>query len=278
MAKRKPSRNAERRPPGDGRPAAPDVPTRAAGQAGPRLYGTHAVLAALANPRRRAERLLITAEAERRLGPRVAEALAGRRDRPVLERIGRQDLAALLPEGAVHQGIALRATPLAQPSLAELLTGLPAGPAALIALDHITDPQNVGAILRSATAFGAQGVITTRHHGAPESGALAKAASGAFELLPYVQVGNLARTLKTLKEAGFWILGLDFAGGRALAEGAPGARLVLVLGAEGQGLRRLSREACDLLLRLPTRPPIDQLNVSNAAAVALYELLARNSL
>ena len=131
------------------------------------------------------------------------------------------------------------------------------------------------AILRSAAAFGALAVITTARHAPPESGALAKAASGALETVPYLQVGNLAQALDRFKTEGFWTLGLAGEADAALADCDPGARLVLVLGAEGSGLRRLTRERCDLLARLPTRPPIDQLNISNAAAVALYELLGR---
>lgn len=262
------------------RPAAPKAARRA--EAGLWLYGQHAVLAALANPKRRCSRLLATAEAREKLdqGPR---GLLGRRAdglRP--EPAGREDLAALLPPAAVHQGLALAVEPLAQPSLAELLGALadspPAAPRRVIcALDHVTDPQNVGAILRSAAAFGAAGLLTTRRNAAPESGALAKAASGALERVPYLQVGNLAQALESLKNDGFWVMGLASEGSETLPLRDPGERLALVLGAEGEGLRRLTRERCDLLLRLPTRPPLDQLNVSNAAAIAFYELLGRPS-
>jgi 23S rRNA (guanosine2251-2'-O)-methyltransferase len=130
-------------------------------------------------------------------------------------------------------------------------------------------------VLRSAAAFGALAVVTLDKGAPEESGTLAKAASGAFEVVPYISVVNLARSLDALKEAGFWCLGLAGEAEHSLAESRPGAAVALVLGAEGSGLRRLTRERCDLLVKLPTRPPIDSLNVSNAAAVALYELLGR---
>jgi 23S rRNA (guanosine2251-2'-O)-methyltransferase len=174
----------------------------------------------------------------------------------------REDLAALLPPGAVHQGLAAQVSPLDQPALPELLDHLDRGAAppnraaehpvgadgpqrraVLVALDQVTDPQNVGAVLRSAAAFGAAAVLGPRHGQAPESAALAKAASGALEHVPYIDAGNLARALGLLKKRGFWVLGLA--------------------------------ADCDLLARLPAHPPIGQLNVSNAAAVALYELLGR---
>ena len=226
-------------------------------------------------------RLLATAESAAKHGPRLESLLGNRPDGPRPEIVGRENLAELLPEGAVHQGLALRAAPLPQPDLPDLLAGLPpAGPGAaqvVVALDQITDPQNVGAILRSAAAFGAVAVIATRRHAAPESGALAKAASGALDHLAYLQVVNLARALDQLKAADFWILGLAADAPAAIAEAEAGGRVVLALGAEGPGLRRLTRERCDLLVRLPTTGPIGQLNVSNAAAVALYELLGRRA-
>ena len=237
------------------------------------LYGAHPVLAALTNSARRCRRLLITVEAERRLGSALSNALATRRDSLSVERQDRRDLAAPLPEGAVHQGLALEAEPLEQPALFEIAESAGPGSQVVVALDQVTDPQNVGAILRSAAAFGALAVLAPERHAAPESGALAKAASGALERLPYVPVTNLARALDELKAAGFWCLGLDSEAERSLPQASPLERAVLVLGAEGPGLRRLTRERCDLLVRLPTRPAMGHLNVSNAAAVALYELL-----
>ena len=180
-----------------------------------------------------------------------------------------------MPAGAVHQGLAALVDPLPMIDLSELLDDIPAdSPAHLIILDQVTDPQNVGAILRSASAFGAAGLILTERHAAPESGVLAKAASGALDHLPMVRVVNLARAIEAVKQAGLLVPGpCRPKATMTLAEAKPTGRIALVLGAEGTGLRRLTREHCDQLLRLPTAGPIDQLNVSNAAAVALYELV-----
>jgi 23S rRNA (guanosine2251-2'-O)-methyltransferase len=240
------------------------------------------VRAALANPQRRCLRLLATAEAGKRLAPAPPDSAKPQKlgSLPLaVETVARERIDHLLPEGAVHQGLALLAEPLPQPALQELLT--PCGDAeesgrrVVVILDQVTDPQNTGAVLRSAAAFGAAALITTRRHAPPESGALAKAASGALEHVPYVQVGNLVRAMDTLKAKGFWSLGLSGEATQSLTEADPGGPLVLVLGAEGTGLRRLTAEACDIMARLPTRGPIGALNVSNAAAVALYELLGR---
>ncbi len=301
MNERKPSRNRSRPRPG-GHPEKPGKrrARRVSGEASIWLYGAHAAIEALANPRRRCQRLLLGPEAAQRHGPRIDALLAARRARdpaeaPSIEAVARGDIARNLPEGAVHQGLALLARPLDQPDLRDFLAGpgtrgaaegraaggraaggrAAGGRAVVVVLDQVTDPQNVGAVLRSAAAFGARALITTRRHAPPESGSLAKAASGALEHVPYLQVGNLAHALESLKTAGFWSLGLGGEAERTLAEADPGGALALVLGAEDTGLRRLTREACDVLVRLPTRPPIDALNVSNAAAVALYELLGR---
>jgi 23S rRNA (guanosine2251-2'-O)-methyltransferase len=197
---------------------------------------------------------------------------------PEPEIIGRADLEATLPEQAVHQGVAARCDPLPERALADLLSELdPNAPALLVGLDQVTDPQNVGAVLRSTAAFGAAGLILTERHAAPEGGALARAASGALDVTPLVRVGNLAKALDELKEAGFWIFGLAGEGEDRLDSVDLPDRLVILLGAEGSGLRRLTRERCDRLVRLPTGGPIDQLNVSNAAAVALYEVARRRS-
>jgi 23S rRNA (guanosine2251-2'-O)-methyltransferase len=279
---------------GSGKSAA-GRPPQGAGDAGIWLYGVHAVRAALANPRRRCLRLLTTAEAGERLaqampdGEKSQNSQKSRKSEtplPAIETVARERIERLLAVGAVHQGVALLAEPLPQPAIQELLAASSgtegsgrrvqgSGRRVVVVLDQVTDPQNAGAVLRSAAAFGAAALITTRRHAPPESGALAKAASGALEHVPYLQVGNLARALDALKAAGFWTLGLSGAATQGLAEADPGGPLVLVLGAEGVGLRRLTAEACDVMARLPTQGPIDTLNVSNAAAVALYELLGR---
>ena len=248
----------ERRPP----PAPP--PLREA--RGPYLYGQHAVLAALANPGRRLHRLLATEEAARDLPASPAV-------RP--ERVERRVLDQLLP-GAVHQGLALLADPLPEPGF-DALIGTTEADSLYLVLDQVTDPHNVGAILRSAAAFGAAAVIVQERHSPPLSGALAKAASGAVELVPLCRVVNLARALRDMKDAGIRTVGLDSEAGASLADCLLPGPLALVLGAEGEGLRRLVGETCDALARLPTRPPLASLNVSNAAAIALYAARQRGA-
>jgi 23S rRNA (guanosine2251-2'-O)-methyltransferase len=254
----------------------PPHPAAAARPPGPTggnywIFGHHTVTAALANPRRRIHRLLAAQGEQAELPPGRPPGLA-------LERSDAQALAALLPSGAVHQGLAALVEPLPMVDLGEVIEDLPPEtPAHILVLDQVTDPQNVGAILRSAAAFGAACLVLTERHAAPESGALAKAASGALDVLPMVRVVNLARAIEALKRAGFWCLGLAGEGEMTLAEAKATGRVALVLGAEGSGLRRLTREHCDQLVRLPTRGPIDQLNVSNAAAVALYELVRQTT-
>lgn len=227
------------------------------------LYGRHAVEMALRNPRRQIRRLIATRE--------PAAALAG--IRPGLEAtvLDRKALERELPQDAVHQGVALLAEPLDQPDLEPLLAGL-SGDAAIVVLDQVTDPHNVGAILRSAAAFAAAAVLTPRRHAPAETATLAKAASGALEHVPLIAATNLDRALQQLKAAGFWCIGLDAAAETPLAGARLDGRIALVLGAEGAGLRRLTAKGCDLLVHLPTSGAIGSLNVSNAAAVALYAL------
>ena len=231
------------------------------------LYGIHAVEAALGNPNRRLRRLILTEEAE--------EGLAARRKLPwplTPERSDRARIDQLLGRDAVHQGAALLADPLGTPLLASVLEQRP-GP--VLVLDQVSDPRNVGAVLRSAAAFAAACVITQDRNAPEETGALAKAASGALETIPLIRAVNLARTLVALKAAGLWTVGLS-AGAPALSGPALSQRRVaLVVGAEGPGMRRLVRETCDEVAGLAMPGGMESLNVAAAATVALYELARR---
>ncbi len=228
------------------------------------LYGQHPLSAALANPERVFRRLAFTKQAAEKLTP----LLQKRHPKP--EIVEAQRLEKLLPAGAVHQGCAGEAEPLPELSLEEYLAMGEEKP--LLLLDQVTDPHNVGAILRSAAAFDAGAVITPARHAPEATGTLAKAASGALEMLPLIAVSNLAQAMEVLKKAGYWVAGLDGAAKQTLAQAKLSRKSALVLGAEGAGLRRLSAERCDLLVKLPIHAQMESLNVSNAAAVALYEL------
>ncbi|HUZ74056.1 MAG TPA: 23S rRNA (guanosine(2251)-2'-O)-methyltransferase RlmB [Stellaceae bacterium] len=240
------------------------------------IFGRHAVMAVLANPARRCRRVVVVPELAAEWRALVAAAAA---DLPVAapEVIERRALEQLLPEGAVHQGIAVAADPLPPRALADIIAALPdaAAPHIVVVLDQVSDPHNVGAVLRSAAAFAARAVVVPDHGAPAATGVVAKAASGALETVPLVRVGNLARTLERLKAAGFWCVGLAADAPQSLATLDLPERVALVLGAEGTGLRRLTREGCDYLAHLPTRAATASLNVSNAAAVALYELTRR---
>jgi len=240
------------------------------------IYGRHPVTAALANPERRWRRLAVLAGHEEEAAALVAGARAARHGSDeALRLLDHNAFAAILPGGAAHQGLALEVEPLAEPDLEDVVrqAGVAAGRSIIVVLDRLSDPQNVGAVLRSAAAFGALAVVLPGHGASPITGALAKAASGALESVPLVRVVNIARTLARLKEERFWICGLDETAPQPLAGLDLGERSAIVLGSEGSGMRRLVREHCDYLARLPTRPAQPSLNVSNAAAVALYELV-----
>lgn len=257
------------------RDSSPNRKVRESTSAGLWLYGVHSVFAALVNPARQCQRLLLTGEAQTTLENKFSK-INVLNDMP-MEIVPRATIAGLLSEGAVHQGCALLAAPLPPVGLEEVLRDIPAN-ALIVLLDQVTDPQNVGAILRSALAFGAQAVLLTERHAPGASGAMAKAASGALEKMPLVQVTNLARSLESLKEAGFWCVGLDPEAETTLSDIRAEGRTALVLGAEGAGLRRLTRAHCDFLARLPIRPDtVASLNVAAAAAVALYELAGRQA-
>lgn len=231
------------------------------------LFGLHAVRDALANPARQKLRLVVTQNALDRLGdthgvpPEITDARLF-------------DKAVPLAAESVHQGAALEVKPLAWGALEELaLSGAGEGRALMVALDRVTDPHNVGAILRSAEVFGARAVIAPARHSAPETGALAKTASGALERQPYLRVQNLSDALNALKEMGYVIVGLDGEAGETLPDVLAdlGTRAVcLVLGAEGPGMREKTAATCDRLAKIPFAADFGSLNVSNAAAVALY--------
>lgn len=228
------------------------------------LFGLHAVRDALMNPARKAQRLIVTKNAADRLG----DALANSALTP--EIADARKFSAPIDPASVHQGAALEVKPLDWGGLDGVI---PAdGPSVVLLLDRVTDPHNVGAILRSAEVFGASAVIAPVRHSAPETGALAKSASGALERQPYVRVKNLSASMATLKDMGFHVIGLDGAADLTLQDTLkkPSERIALVLGAEGPGLREKTRDTCDELVRIAFSGDFGSLNVSNAAAVSLY--------
>ena len=248
---REKQRESGRRPAWRGREASPDGPVI--------LYGWHTVAAALANPQRHIRKLMLTENAARRLADEnIAIPLTPEIVRPALidQRLG--------PD-AVHQGLLAEADPLPSPDIEDLPeTGI------VLVLDQITDPHNVGAILRSAAAFAVKAIVTTARHSPEATGVLAKSASGALEMVPLVTVQNLARALTEMNEVGFLTVGLDSAGSENLGSITLRQPLALVLGAEGKGLRQLTRETCGVVARLDMPGEIKSLNVSNAAVLALY--------
>jgi len=233
----------------------------------PRFWGRHAVAAALSNPEREVVRLWVTREAapdfDLPKGVPVTFADAA-------------DLARHVPRDAPHQGIVAEVERLPDILLADLLDEAGDG-RPLLVLDQVTDPHNVGAILRSAAAFDALGIVTQDRHAPPESGALAKAASGALETVPWVRVVNLSRALDDMAAAGFWRIGLAGEAEMTLAQALGPARVALVLGAEGEGMRHNTALHCDALARLPIGAKMESLNVSNAAAIALYAAVTTGS-
>ena len=226
----------------------------------PRLWGKHAVAAALDNPNRKVLKAWATREGAglMQFPSDVAVTLADV-----------ADLGRLVPHDAPHQGVVIEVEPLEEVWLDDILTTADER-AVLLVLDQVTDPHNVGAILRSAAAFGAAGIVTQDRHSPPESGVIAKAASGALERVPWARVVNLARALEEIGEAEFWRIGLAGDAETNLSAALGPARVALVLGAEGAGLRPNTREHCDALAKLPISDAIESLNVSNAAAIALY--------
>lgn len=248
-------RAATQRPPASG----------GGGAGGLWIYGRHAACAAAANPKRRCRRLLALADAAAALTDAAAAAGVAR---PTVEVVDRHTLQALGGADAVHQGMVVQAEPLPPTALDDVLA--PGGDAPLLVLDQVTDPRNVGAALRASAAFGASAVIVQDRHAPHETGVLAKAASGALETVPLVRVVNVARALRDARDAGRFVAGLDGNAPLALPDADLSGRMVLVLGSEGAGLRRLVRETCDVLVRIPIDAHVDSLNVATAAAVALY--------
>ena len=229
------------------------------------IYGVHPVEEALRNPRRRLVSLLASKNAADRLAVEIAAA------RVKSEIVHPRELDKRLGPDAVHQGLLLEAKPLAQPRLDQIdKSGL------VVLLDQVTDPHNVGAILRTCAAFKVTALVATARHSPEGSGVLYKAASGAYEHVPYVKVTNLARAIEELKGYGFRIAGLDSEAPEVIGAIDKTPPLAVVLGAEGKGLRQLTRQSCDALVRLDLDGPIKSLNVSNAAAIALYALTAQN--
>ncbi|MET3724156.1 23S rRNA (guanosine(2251)-2'-O)-methyltransferase RlmB [Sphingomonas trueperi] len=232
----------------------------------PRFYGRHAVLAALANPERTVRKIWGT-----------REALSALDLPPVIPIVYADvaDLGRLVPADAPHQGLVIEVDPLEEIWLGDLLEQGEGDMRPLLVLDQVTDPHNVGAILRSAAAFGALGIVTQDRHAPPETGTLARSAAGTLEVVPWVRVVNLSRALDEIAEAGFWRIGLTGHAKATLAEVMTAGRIALVLGAEGEGMRQNTEAHCDTLARLPISPKVESLNVSNAAAVALYAVNTR---
>ncbi len=222
------------------------------------FYGNHACFAALANPKRKCLKLFVSQN--------TFSTLPKNLKLPKVEIIDNNKFDLLLNSKTIpHQGIALEVEALSNPSIDEIT-----GSNIVLILDQLTDPQNVGAILRSAAAFDIGGIITTKDNSPAETGALAKSASGALEIVPIAKVTNLVRTMDELKERGFWCIGLDGNSNTMINDVKKPDKIALILGAEGKGLRDLTIKNCDMVVKLPISRKVESLNVSNAAAIALY--------
>ncbi len=229
------------------------------------IYGRHAVFAALANPRRSIVRVVCLKE--------NAAELRGRIGEKKLSVVERRELEKMLPREAVHQGMAAVAEMLPGISLEELCEkAREKENCHLLVLDQVTDPQNIGAIIRSCAAFDALALMVQDKNSPQESGAMLKAAAGTFELLPVCRVTNLSRAVEKLKKEGFWAVGMDGYAKTDVSALQKGGKLAVIMGSEGAGMRRLVEETCDLTVRLPINPEVESLNVSTAVAVVLYEL------
>lgn len=225
------------------------------------IYGKHPATATLSNPRRK----IIEVHCTQEVFARHKDLIESRKYKIATS----QQLNSLLPKDATHQGIAVFVAPVATSSLNDIDLSSPHAKIAI--LDQVTDPHNIGAILRSAAAFGIQAIIMTNDSSAEESGVIAKTACGALELVPIIRVVNLKSTIELLKKQGFWIIGLDGSAKEFLSRKALSGRVAMVLGAEGAGMRRLTTEACDLLVKIPISESMESLNVSTAASIVFYE-------
>ena len=223
------------------------------------LFGRHACIAALNNPKRKCTRIFVT--------DRTAKDLPRTHNHPTPKIVNIREFDNIVPKDAVHQGIAIETEPLPEVNLKSLYNEN-----IIVILDQVTDPHNVGAILRSCAAFGAGGIIVPKDNAPFESGTMAKSASGALEIVPICKVTNLARAMDDLKKEGFWIAGLDGKADADLRSANLSGKVAIVMGAEGKGLRPLTQKHCDLLVKLPISSKMESLNVSNAAAICLYEL------
>jgi 23S rRNA (guanosine2251-2'-O)-methyltransferase len=233
------------------------------------LHGRHSVEAALKNPRRQCLRLVGTRKA-------ITQLNATRQPKHGFEVIDdMQTLSDIVDDGSPHQGIILEVAPLPEPSI-EDFAPIDGGKNILLMLDQVTDPHNVGACLRSAAALGARGLITQDKNSPPETGVLARASSGGLEVLPWYRAVNLAQTLEQLRDIGYWSVGLDGSTKTNLKDVSMGDNIVIVMGSEGKGLRPLVKKHCDMIAKIPMTDKIESLNVSNAAAIALYEIAMRS--
>jgi 23S rRNA (guanosine2251-2'-O)-methyltransferase len=228
------------------------------------IYGKHPVLAALNNPNRYCSQLLVTEQVRKELKLPSVKGLE-------VKIVSQEIISRTVGAGIPHQNIALETMPLETPSIEEVLRDNSSNTqSCFLILDQITDPQNVGSIIRSAAAFNIDGIILTTDNSPNETGALARAASGTLELIPLIRVTNLASTMKILQQHGYWIIGFDIEG-KPLNSSMLNGKIAIVLGAEGKGMRRLTKENCDIIARIPMQPNVESLNVANAAAIACYE-------
>ena len=243
------------------------------------VFGRHAGLAAIANPERKILRIVISNQGvdDGLMDEIKNAALQSDTTRPTPEQKDRGALDEIFGWGAVHQGLAVQVASLEQPELEDILD-LAQGQqsACIVVLDQATDPRNIGAVMRSAAAFGAMGLVVQDRHAPEMTATMAKAASGAAERLPLIRVTNISRAIDDMKRAEFWAIGLDGSATEVLQAGVMKGRVAIVLGAEGSGLRRLVAETCDHLVKIPISGDVESLNLSNAAAIALYSFAESN--